>query len=116
MTAKPDCKMIALEKKSRQLAAIPNKWLDCLSANLPPQTELDVTTYPRVSGLLNGRELDITDSDVPILLQRIASGEWTAAEVTTAFRKCAVLAQQLVSHSRHSFGKRGFYQPIRPIA
>ncbi|KAJ8083720.1 hypothetical protein PM082_002486 [Marasmius tenuissimus] len=97
MTDRPDWKTVASEKKSRQLAAIPKEWLDRLTANLPPQTELDVTLYPKVCGLLDGRELDITESDVPILLQRLSSGEWTAVEVTTAFCKRAVVAQQLTN-------------------
>ncbi|KAL0567900.1 hypothetical protein V5O48_014096 [Marasmius crinis-equi] len=97
MATKVDWRTLASEKKIKQLASIPKEWLDRLATAIPPPNELDVCSYPRVCGLLNGRELEITESDVPSLLLRVASGEWTAYEVTAAFCKRAVVAQQLTN-------------------
>ncbi|KAL0573367.1 hypothetical protein V5O48_008586 [Marasmius crinis-equi] len=108
MTTKVEWRTLASEKKAKQLASIPKEWLDRLATNIPPSTELDVTSYPRVCGLLDGRELDITESDVTSLLLKVASGEWTALEVTIAFCKRAVIAQQLTNCLTEIFFERAF--------
>lgn len=52
---------------------------------------------PEKSGILSDRELAITENyAVPELLAKLASGEFTSLEVTTAFSKRAAIAQQLV--------------------
>ena len=87
-------KEIAAEKKARQAAAIPKAWL----IDPPPASVLDVTKFPDECGLLTPKEVEITNTiDVATLLAKIASAEWTAVEVTTAFYKRAIVAQQLVS-------------------
>ena len=53
---------------------------------------------PRRSGIMTDRELHITeDFTVAELLKKLATGELTSLEVTIAFSKRAVIAQQLVS-------------------
>ncbi|RPD62973.1 general amidase [Lentinus tigrinus ALCF2SS1-6] len=82
------------DKRKRQQAAIPKEWL------IPPVPEgqTNVADVPRSCGLLTDRELEITEvSDVTVLLQKLAAGEWSALEVTTAFSKRAVIAHQLVN-------------------
>ncbi|KAL0580414.1 hypothetical protein V5O48_001567 [Marasmius crinis-equi] len=108
MTTKIEWRTLASEKKAKQLASIPKEWLNQLATNIPPPTELDVTSYPRACGLLDERELDITESDVTSLLPRVASGEWTALEVTIAFCKRAVIAQQLTNCLTEIFFERAF--------
>lgn len=81
------------EKQERQKATIPPKWL----IELPDTRVLDVTSIPETCGLLSARELEITGSNVEVLLPRLASGSWSAVEVTTAFYKRAIIAHQLVS-------------------
>lgn len=62
---------------------------------------------PRSSGLLSERELTITEKySVPELLAKLASGELTSLEVTTAFSKRAAIAQQVVSE-RDTFAGPG---------
>lgn len=86
-------KALAADKKQRQLKSIPKDWL----VSLPPDSTLDVTGFPETCGLLNAREIEITNTLVDVLLEKLASGEWTSVDVTTAFYKRAIIAHQLVS-------------------
>jgi amidase len=81
------------DKKRRQLESIPKEWL----ISVPAEDVLDVCKYPEECGLLSVREVQITNTGVDVLLKRLASGEWSSVEVTTAFCKRAVIAHQLVS-------------------
>lgn len=83
---------LAADKKRRQQEAIPKEWL----VSPVPETTLNVTGFPETCGLLAPRELAIINENISLLLKRLASGEWSAVEVTTAFYKRAVIAQQLV--------------------
>lgn len=86
-------KTLVEDKKQRQLASIPKDWF----IDPPPTSQLDVTPIPAQCGLLSQRELEITDTtDVETLLKKLANGEWSSFEVTTAFYKRAIVAHQLV--------------------
>lgn len=63
---------------------------------LPPQTQLDVTVWPKASGWFSTKELEITDSTATNILAQIASGSWSSEDVTRAFCKRAAAAHQLV--------------------
>lgn len=81
------------DKRERQKATIPQEWL------IPPipETQTNVLDVPSKCGLLTDRELQITGvSEVSILLNKLATAEWSAVEVTTAFCKRAIVAHQLV--------------------
>ena len=81
------------ERKAKQLASIPKEWLIAL----PPNEQRNVQDVPRTCGLLSARELEITETlDVEVLLSKLATGTWSSEEVTLAFYKRAVIAQQLV--------------------
>lgn len=93
------------EKQKQSHAAIPEAWrlpdsiVDALVHPLEEKPnrlmELDI---PRKSGILSEKELDITEQNtVAQLLAKLASGELTSLEVTTAFCKRAAIAQQLVN-------------------
>lgn len=84
---------LAAEKKQRQLKSIPQEWL----VSTPPDSTLDVTGFPETCGLLTAREIEITNTSVDVLLEKLACGEWTAVDVTTAFYKRAIVAHQLVN-------------------
>jgi len=87
---------LAADKKRRQTASIPKEWL----ITQPADDVLDVTDVPTSCGLLSARELEITAvSEVAILLNKLATGEWSSVEVTTAFCKRAIIAHQLVCPS-----------------
>jgi len=92
------------EKQKQTQAAIPEAWrlpdsiVKSLAYPLEEKPnrliELDI---PRKSGLLSEKELAITEQNtVAELLAKLASGELTSLEVTTAFCKRAAIAQQLV--------------------
>jgi Asp-tRNA(Asn)/Glu-tRNA(Gln) amidotransferase A subunit family amidase len=56
----------------------------------------NVLDIPAKCGILSAREIDITEGyDATALLQKLASKELSAVEVTTAFCKRAAIAQQL---------------------
>jgi amidase len=63
---------------------------------LPPESQLDVTTWPKESGWFTPNELEITGSTASQILKKIASQAWSAEDVTVAFCKRAAAAQQLV--------------------
>ncbi len=85
--------VLVAEKKVRQAASIPKEWV----ITPPSDDVLDVTDIPAKCGLLSARELEITEvSSVALLLGKIATGAWSAIEVTTAFCKRAAIAHQVV--------------------
>jgi amidase len=87
---------IAEKKRAALLASIPKEWI--IPGNIkPPDDQVDVTTFPKDSGWFTNRELEITNSDVTQLIEKLASGEWSSEDVTKAFCKRASAAHQLVS-------------------
>lgn len=88
-----DWKTRCARRKQSQLDSIPREWL----IEAPPANQMNVMQIPRDSALLSIRELEITETvDVEVILQKLASTEWSSVEVTTAFYKRAIIAQQLV--------------------
>lgn len=64
---------------------------------LPPATQLDVSSFINTCNLLSPRELDITNSDGTHLTNQMQAGCLTAVETVTAFLKRAHIAHQLVN-------------------
>ncbi|KZP01876.1 general amidase [Calocera viscosa TUFC12733] len=85
-------KTIAARKKAEQIAKLPKEWL------ITPPAE-DVLNVMRHScGLLSVKELEITGvRDTVVLLEKLAKGEWSAVEVTSAFYKRAIIAHQVTN-------------------
>ncbi|KZV89596.1 general amidase [Exidia glandulosa HHB12029] len=94
-------KELAAAKKKEQQDSIPADWL-LDESKLPPAAQKDVTSFVVAST----REIEITGSDVGILLAKLASGEWSAYDVTLAFYKRAIVAQQLVNCLTEIFVER----------
>lgn len=83
--------LCAARKKKRH-DSIPTEWLIRL-----PDDQLNVMDVPSKCGLLTARELEITETiDVDVILRKLSTAEWSSVEVTTAFLKRAIVAQQLV--------------------
>ncbi|TVY60850.1 Acetamidase [Lachnellula suecica] len=81
-------------KQAQVKAAIPSEWL--LPSTLTPSS--NVLGVPHESGILSNKELEITESyTAKQLLESLAAGTLTSAEVTAAFSKRAAIAQQLTS-------------------
>lgn len=86
---------VAIEAQQRLKESIPPAWQIALD-KLPPDSRLDVTGFPAESGILSQQELDITDNFATDIVKKLAAGEWTSLQVTTAFCKRAAIAHQLV--------------------
>ncbi|KAJ5791464.1 uncharacterized protein N7518_008475 [Penicillium psychrosexuale] len=76
--------------------SIPKQWLLPVD-RLPPASQKSVIDFPRQSGLLNERELVITDMSATALVTEMGNGTMSAEEVVTAFLKRAVLGHQLLN-------------------
>ncbi|KAJ9603676.1 hypothetical protein H2200_011862 [Cladophialophora chaetospira] len=91
--------------------AIPKEWLIPSQVLKPLNYPLDKNPNRLIdlgiikkAGILSDREFAITeDYTVSDLLAKLASGEFTSVEVTTAFSKRAAMAQQLVSCLTETF-------------
>lgn len=86
----------AQAKREKLAASIPAEWL-IPKDKMPPEETLDVSDFPKTSGLLTERELEITETNLIPLAHKIAAGEWTSTEVTKAFCHRAAIAHQLVN-------------------
>ncbi|KAH9839305.1 general amidase [Rhodofomes roseus] len=94
---------LVTDKRRRQQESIPKEWF----ISVPPDTVLDVTAIPEQCGLFTAKELEITNTvDVGVLLNKLATAEWSAVEVTTAFYKRAIVAHQLVNCLTEIFVER----------
>ncbi|KAL4902342.1 Acetamidase [Aspergillus multicolor] len=83
---------LAADKRARLAKTIPSEWK---IHTLP--TEDNVIDFPKKSGILSDKELEITESSAADLVSKLASGQLTSVEVTTAFCKRAAIAQQLTN-------------------
>lgn len=90
-----DVKAVAAKKQAERLERIPQAWRIDASKYENTHNVLDV---PRACGILNEREIRITEEyDAVAIVEAIKAGELSAEEVTVAFCKRASIAQQLVS-------------------
>jgi amidase len=87
-------KEIAEIALKRREAATPKEYLlpDNVLSNLPG----NLTTVPKSSGHFSTEEIEIIESNAEDILLKIKEKIWTSLEVTKAFCKAAVVAQQLV--------------------
>lgn len=85
-----------LHKRASQASAIPAAWH--LLTKPSVDTGFNAVELIRSSPLLSRREQEITENtDAKDLLEKLATGELSSAEVTTAFCKRAALAHQLTN-------------------
>ncbi|KZT24712.1 general amidase [Neolentinus lepideus HHB14362 ss-1] len=83
-----------ITKKQQQRASFPPAWL----IDAPPEHVLNVQDVPYTCALLTARDIEITDTtDIDVLLAKLAGRQWSSVEVTTAFYKRAIVAQQLTN-------------------
>ncbi|KAF2033109.1 amidase [Setomelanomma holmii] len=96
MTSDGNWEKIAAAKRAALAEAIPKEYR-VPEQQLPPESQLDVTSWPKKSGWFSSKELEITDSTALQILEKVASKTWTSEEVTRAFCKRAAAAQQLTN-------------------
>ncbi|KAH7905955.1 amidase signature domain-containing protein [Hygrophoropsis aurantiaca] len=88
-----DWKTLCAKKKAAQMASIPSAW----RIEQPPESQLDVLSAVETCGLLSPQELELIETgsrDVSVLAEMLATGKCTSVEVTTAYSKSAMIAQQ----------------------
>lgn len=96
-------KFLVEDKLRRQTEAIPKEWV----VPTPPADTLKVVGFPEQCGLLSPQELLITNEvDVEVLLQKLATREWSSVDVTIAFYKRAILAHQVTNCLTEIFVER----------
>jgi amidase len=94
MATAPTYQDLAAKKRAEQLALIPPEW------RLPeiPSLESAPDAFQHIRKCLTSSELALTEeTDITILLRRLASGELSSLELTRAFAKRASLAHQLTT-------------------
>lgn len=85
---------VAAKKQTERLERIPQAWRIDTSRYQEQHNVLDV---PRCCGILNEKEIDITEKyDAVGIVEAIKARDLSAEEVTVAFCKRAAIAQQLV--------------------
>jgi len=95
MTSEKNWEKIAGAKREALASSIPQEYR-VPQQQLPPESQLDVTGWPKESGWFTPEELEITGSTATQILRQIASKSWSSEKVTRAFCKRAAAAQQLV--------------------
>ncbi|EEH20415.1 hypothetical protein PABG_02674 [Paracoccidioides brasiliensis Pb03] len=87
---------IAAAKREELLSSIPSEWI-IPQEIFPPESQADVTSFPEKSEWFTADELEITSSTASEILQKTATGVWSAEAVTRAFCKRAAAAHQLTN-------------------
>jgi amidase len=95
MTSDNNWEKIAAAKRAALADSIPQEYR-VPQQQLPPESQLDITSWPKESGWFTPEELEITDSTASQILDKVASKTWSSEKVTRAFCKRAAAAQQLV--------------------
>lgn len=91
----PSWQEIAAAKRESLHASIPSEWL-IPPQLIPAEDVLDITAFPKTSGLFTAEELLILDSGAADIYEKISKRAWTAEKVTVTFCKAAAVAHQLV--------------------
>ncbi|CAG7941956.1 unnamed protein product [Penicillium salamii] len=86
---------IAHAKRVARDNAIPKEWR--LRPGCVPDDQLNVMDVPRECGILTETELQITETDADVLVEKLVSREYTSHAITLAFCKRAAIAHQLVN-------------------
>ncbi|THX02884.1 acetamidase [Aureobasidium pullulans] len=87
---------IAKAKQAALSDSIPPEWRIPTDI-MPPDSQLDVTSFPRDSGFFTKDELKYTTAKIPEILQQIHSKAWKAVDVAQAFSKRAAVCHQLTN-------------------
>jgi amidase len=95
MTSDRTWEEVAAAKRKALAESIPSEYR-IPQDRFPPESQLDITSWPEQSGWFTPEELQITDGTATYILQEIASKTWSSEKVTRAFCKRAAAAQQLV--------------------
>ncbi|KAF5598365.1 acetamidase [Fusarium pseudocircinatum] len=84
-------------ERSRSIAEAVRLSVGNPTLNLPPPSVSDVRRWPIVSGNLNKRQVEITESVPSRLIEKLSLGIWSAKEVLLAFVARAAIAHHLTN-------------------
>lgn len=111
-----DWRSLVAQKRAEVAKQLPQEWrlpTEILNT-ISESANISVLDVPTTCGILNTKEVDITEKhDAVDLIEKMAKKELTASEVTLAFCKRAAIAHQLVSGGRTK--SRLFTDLGRPI-
>jgi amidase len=99
-------KKIAAEKQAEAFKKIPEEWRlsEYIMQKISSTSDTNVMSIPSSCGILSSTEIKITeDYTATALAREIASGVFTAVQVTRAFCKRAAISQQLVCVSQQVY-------------
>ncbi|WWC73537.1 uncharacterized protein I206_107509 [Kwoniella pini CBS 10737] len=82
---------ISKAKRAARDALIPIDW------QIPSTDANNVIDVPRTCGVLSSKEIEITETDAPTLVEKLIKGQLSSYDVTLAFCKRAAVAQQLTN-------------------
>ena len=95
-----DWQEVVKGKQAERAKKLPEEWRlpESILSTISEKSNISVLNVPAECGLLTSKELDITSNhDAVDLIKKMANKELSSVEVTTAFCKRAVIAQQVVS-------------------
>lgn len=103
--APEDWRIAVAEKRKKLEKLIPSEWRlsEDVIASHKANGKLIEANVPRTCSFVSEAEIQITENFTATqLLQKLAAGDLSSLEVTTAFCKRAAIAQQLVCIVNHS--------------
>ncbi|KAK8849532.1 hypothetical protein IAR55_004866 [Kwoniella newhampshirensis] len=89
--SKPTWDQVAAAKVAARDALIPQEW------KIPPTDAINVIDVPKTCGVLSPAEVEITETEGPVLVEKMLKGELKSYDVTLAFCKRAAVACQLTN-------------------
>lgn len=87
---------ISTRAKQKVLNDIPSEW-KIPKEQFPADNVQDATEIAGSCGILDSKEIEITEANATVILEKVKGKKWKAEEVARAFCKRAAIAHQLVS-------------------
>lgn len=100
---------LGAQKRASILAEIPKEWL---IPSIPPVEEVKDVSGTYTHQFLSAQEIEITESDAEVIVEKTRGGVWSCVDVCKAFCHRAAIAHQLVRYN-HSNRKKGTKNEIQ---
>lgn len=93
----PRWKKIAEAKWAQRDAAVPTDWR--LQDGQVPESRLNVLSVPSECGILSSREIEITDTEATLLVQKLISREYSSYEARFGRQEYLPVTKLYISRS-----------------
>ncbi|RDI80374.1 hypothetical protein Vi05172_g9557 [Venturia inaequalis] len=90
----PTWQELGAQKRASILAEIPKEWL---LPSIPPVEEVKDVSGTYTHQFLSAREIEITESDAEVIVEKTKGGVWSCVDVCKAFCHRAAIAHQLTN-------------------